>query len=265
MLACGVEGLAIAREEMWAVYTRVSANENRPNLDSQADRLVAYCTAKGKRVHKVVKEIGSGVNDARPKLLKLLADTSVTVIVVEHKDRLTRFGFKYIETLLATQNRRIEVVNLADNAIEDILADLTSIVYSFCARLYGQRRAKRKTEKIVTELQAKADAAEEAAEEAPDAPEGEPEDEGEEQAPEADPAPPATPQVDEPRRRGRKPSKPPEPPPETPEAPKPKGRGRKKEPPAEPPAEPAQKRKPGRPKRDATHGAAHPGQERLPL
>lgn len=248
-----------AREEMWAVYTRVSANENRPNLDSQADRLVAYCTAKGKRVHKVVKEIGSGVNDARPKLLKLLADTSVTVIVVEHKDRLTRFGFKYIETLLATQNRRIEVVNLADNAIEDILADLTSIVYSFCARLYGQRRAKRKTEKIVTELQAKADAAEEGAEEAADTPEEAPE--GEEQAP----APPETPQVDEPRRRGRKSSKPPEPPPETPEAPKPRGRGRKKEPTPEPPAEPAPKRKPGRPKRDATHGAAHPGQERLPL
>jgi predicted site-specific integrase-resolvase len=67
--------------------------------------------------------------------------------------RLTRFGFKYLETLLALQGRRVEVVNLADNGKEDLLSDLTSIIYSFCARLYGQRRAKRKTEKIVQELE----------------------------------------------------------------------------------------------------------------
>ncbi|GAC1629523.1 MAG: hypothetical protein NVS4B9_21390 [Ktedonobacteraceae bacterium] len=49
----------------------------------------------------------------------------------------------------------IEVVNRADNSTEDLLADLTSIIYSFCTRLYGQRQAKRKTEKIVQELEAK--------------------------------------------------------------------------------------------------------------
>ena len=48
-------------------------------------------------LEKVVKEIGSGVNDARPKLLHLLEDVSTTVIVVEHKDRLSRFGVRYIE------------------------------------------------------------------------------------------------------------------------------------------------------------------------
>ena len=102
---------------------------------------------------KVVKEVGSGVNDGRKKLLALLADPTVTVIVVEHKDRLTRFGFKYIETLLAMQGRSIEVVNVTENPLEDSIADFVSILYSFCARLYGQRRAKRKTEKIVKELE----------------------------------------------------------------------------------------------------------------
>ena len=97
-----------------AVYARVSAAEHRPNLESQAERLVAYCAAKGYQVHQVVKEIGSGVNDSRPKFLKLLADPRVTVIVVEHKERATRFGFRYLETLLEQQGRRIEVVNLAD-------------------------------------------------------------------------------------------------------------------------------------------------------
>ena len=139
-------------EGLVAIYTRVSSHEHRANLERQARRLEDYCAAKGYQVSRVVKEIGSGVNDNRPKFLALLADPSIGRIVIEHKDRGTRFGFRYIETLLKTYGREIEVVNQAQNSTEDLLADLSSIVYSFCARLYGQRRAKRKTEKIVQEL-----------------------------------------------------------------------------------------------------------------
>jgi putative resolvase len=140
--------------ERVAIYARVSSAENKPNLDSQAERLLAYCSAKGYQVAKVVKEIGSGVNDARPKLPGLLEDVNTTVIVVEHKDRLSRFGVRYIETLLRVQGRRLEIVNESENDKEDLLADLTAILYSFCARMYGLRRAKRKTEKIVQQLEA---------------------------------------------------------------------------------------------------------------
>ena len=83
----------------------------------------------------MVKEIGSGVNDTRPKLLKLLTDPTVGQIVVEHKDRLTRFGFNYIEPLLALHGRKIEVINLAENGKEDLIQDFVSSVTSFCARL----------------------------------------------------------------------------------------------------------------------------------
>jgi predicted site-specific integrase-resolvase len=113
---------------------------------------VAYCAAKGCQVFQGVKEIGSGVNDSRPQFLKLLADPTVRVIVVEQKDRATRFGFRSLETVLEQHGRRMEVVNLADNGREDLVADLVAIVSSFCARLYGQRRAKRTTETIVKEL-----------------------------------------------------------------------------------------------------------------
>src|SRR5947209_11063104 len=111
----------------------------------------------GYRVVKLVKEVGSGVNESRPKLLSLLRDPLITRVVVEHKDRLTRFGFRYIETLLEIQGRTIEVVNPAENSKEDLLHDLASIVYSICARLYGQRRAKRKMERLVEQLQARED------------------------------------------------------------------------------------------------------------
>ncbi len=104
---------------------------------------------------QIVKEIASGVNDSRPKLLSLLKDTSITLVVIEQRDRLTRFGFHSIEKLLETQGRKSEVVNVAENDKEDLMADLVSIVYAFTARLYGQRRAKRKTERIGVLLQEK--------------------------------------------------------------------------------------------------------------
>ena len=140
--------------EKVAIYARVSKLDHRENLERQAERLSQYCEARGYQVSQIVKEIASGVNDSRPKLLSLLKDTSITRIVVEQKDRLTRFGFPYLETLLETTGRQIEVVNVAENDKEDLIADLVAIVSSFTARLYGQRRAKRKTERLVKALQA---------------------------------------------------------------------------------------------------------------
>mgnify|MGYP001578355659 FL=1 len=152
------ETLEETKPQKVAIYTRVSSSENRSNLESQADRLVAYCSAKGWQISKIVKEVGSGVNDSRPKLLELLQDESLTHIVIEHKDRLTRFGFNYIQTFMQLQDRQLEVVNLADNGKEDLMQDLISIIYSFSARMYGQRRAKRKTELITKQLKDNNDA-----------------------------------------------------------------------------------------------------------
>lgn len=147
-----IEDADTARPERVAVYARVSSSENRDNLEAQAQRLVQYCEAKGYQVHRVVKEVGSGVSDNRQKFLALLGDPTITRIIVEHKDRSTRFGFRYLEVLLELQGRKIEVVNLADDGQEDLLEDLVAIVDSFCARLYGQRRAKRTTERVTEAL-----------------------------------------------------------------------------------------------------------------
>lgn len=136
-----------------AIYARVSTSENKKNLDTQAERLVAWCTIQGWSVVQVVKECGSGVNDQRPRFLALLADPSITHIVVEHKDRASRFGVAYIQTLLAVQKRELVVVNSAHTAEEDLMSDLVSIITSFVARLYGRRRAKRKTDQVLAALQ----------------------------------------------------------------------------------------------------------------
>lgn len=134
-------------------YARVSSSMNKSNLNSQADRLANYCAAKGYKVQQIIKECASGLNDKRPKLIKMLCSDVVTIIVVEHQDRLTRFGFNYLKLWLENKGCQIEVINEAANDKDDLMQDFVSLVTSFTARLYGLRRSKRRTEKLIKEIQ----------------------------------------------------------------------------------------------------------------
>lgn len=95
-----------------AIYARVSSSENKSNLDSQANRLTAYCAAKGYQVAKVVKEVGSGVNDNRQKLIDLLSDETITLIVVEHYRNVCDSSacFRLIGAAMKSAKRRIELL-----------------------------------------------------------------------------------------------------------------------------------------------------------
>lgn len=136
------------------LYARVSSSENKDNLDSQMKRLRLYAYAKGYIVVREVKEIGSGLNDKRNKLASILEADDYSKIIVEHKDRLARFGTNYIKLLLKKLDKDIEIINeVEDNSREDVMQDFVSIITSFTARLYGLRRSKRKTEKLIKELQ----------------------------------------------------------------------------------------------------------------
>jgi predicted site-specific integrase-resolvase len=141
------------RGHLLAVYTRVSSSENKKNLDTQAERLTSWCNAQGWSVGQVVKELGSGINDQRPKFLVLLANQEIGRIVVEQKDRASRFGVAYIQTLLAMQERELVVVNTAETVQDDLLGDFVASITSFCARVHGRRRAKRQTEQVLAALQ----------------------------------------------------------------------------------------------------------------
>lgn len=142
------------KPEYVIVYARVSSSENKSNLETQADRLCQFCAAKGWTVNEVVKECASGLNDNRPKLSKIFTDRKATKIVIEHKDKLTRFGFNYIKLLL--NDCDIIVVNECETD-QDLFEDFVSLVTSFCARIYGKRRTKRKTEQIINALEKEGD------------------------------------------------------------------------------------------------------------
>jgi len=135
--------------EGWAVvYARVSSHDQRSDLDRQVARLVGWATAQGLAVSEVVTEVGSGMNGRRRKLAKLLSDPTAMTIVAEHRDRLARFGVEHLEAALRAQGRRIVVVE--DGEVEDdLVRDMTEVLTSFCARLYGRRGARNRAEKAL--------------------------------------------------------------------------------------------------------------------
>ena len=136
------------------VYARVSSSENKKNLEEQALRVARYANATGLTVNQVIKEIGSGINDKRPKLLKILSEGQATHLIVEHKDRLARFGVEYIKILCKHMECKLVVVNTSEEERQDLIQDFVSVITSFCARIYGQRRSRRKTEKLISTLEA---------------------------------------------------------------------------------------------------------------
>ena len=130
-----------------ALHVRVSSADQKDDLARQLQRLRDYAAARGYIVAKEVVEIASGLNDSRPKLAKLLTDTTISTFIVEHKDRLTRFGFEYIRKLLEIQQRRIKVVFETDTN-DELVDDFVAIITSMSARLYGRRNSQRRARSI---------------------------------------------------------------------------------------------------------------------
>ena len=134
------------------LYARVSSSENKSTLDAQLSRLRDYACARGYTIVKEIKEIGSGLNDKRPYLEKVFLADNWDFLIVEHKDRLARFGTNYISLLLKKQGKTLEIINQVTEDTEDLMQDFVAIITSFTARLYGLRRSKRKTEVIIKQL-----------------------------------------------------------------------------------------------------------------
>lgn len=134
------------------LYARVSSHDQKSDLTRQTDRLRSFASGLGLKDVEVVEELGSGLNGKRPKLLKLLSDASVQKIVVEHRDRLTRFGFEYIEATLQSQGRELLVAENGEQKL-DLVQDFIDVVTSMCARIYGRRAAGNRAKRALAAAQ----------------------------------------------------------------------------------------------------------------
>jgi putative resolvase len=130
------------------VYCRVSCADQEDDLDRQAIRVVEGANAQGLAVGEVVKEIGSGLNGKRRRLHRVLADPTAAVIVVEHRDRLARFGVEHLESALSATGRRVVVLH-SQETTSDLVRDITEVLTLMCVRLCGQGAAKNRAARAV--------------------------------------------------------------------------------------------------------------------
>ena len=125
----------------------MSSHEQKPQLEPQANRLWAYAGQNGIALDRVVSKVASGLNDRRPKLRRLLSDPRVGTILVEHRDRLARFGVEHGGSHVGSTGwksaRRLEDKEVDD----DLVRDMTDILTCFCARLHGRRSAANRAQK----------------------------------------------------------------------------------------------------------------------
>ena len=129
------------------LYARVSSSEQKENLTSQVKRLRSYAEEKGYEVVKVYEEVASGLNENRRKLQSaygMLREKKADLLLVESKDRLSRFGFDYLKSLAESYSASVEVVNgdVKKDAMQELVEDMISIVTIFSAKLYGLRSQK---------------------------------------------------------------------------------------------------------------------------
>lgn len=131
------------------MYVRVSSHDQRADLDRQVARLTDWATSNGHQVGEVVTEVGSGLNGKRPKIRRVLSDPSASVVVVEHRDRLARFGVGHLVAALSAQGRRIVVTDEGETQ-DDLVRDMIEVLTLMCAWLYGRRGARNRAMRAVT-------------------------------------------------------------------------------------------------------------------
>jgi putative resolvase len=132
-----------------ALYARVASWDHKADLERQVGRLRAWAASAGLTVVRTEAEVGSGLTGRRRRLLRLLADPAISTIVVEHRDRLVRFGGEFLEAALRAQGRRVVVTDPGENT-EDLGRDMVDVLTAFCARLYGYRGARNRARRAVT-------------------------------------------------------------------------------------------------------------------
>ncbi len=139
---------AAPKAEGAGLYARVSSHDQKSGLDGQVARLSAWAAEAGLPVVRAEAEVGSGMTGSRVKARRVLSDPAVTVVVVEHRDRLGRVNTELVEAALSAHNRRLVVLDDSE-VTGDLVRDMVEVLTWFCARLYGRRSARNRALKAL--------------------------------------------------------------------------------------------------------------------
>ncbi|TFF89658.1 MAG: IS607 family transposase [Promethearchaeota archaeon] len=145
------------RTNTCAIYARVSSHKQskRGDLARQIELLKEFANQNNLKVSTIYKDVGSGLNMNRKGMWRLIEDSKknrFSTVLINFKDRLTRFGYKYLEKYLSEFKVKIICVNRLDDKTpeSELVEDLVAIVHSFSGKLYRMRRIeKEKSSKSV--------------------------------------------------------------------------------------------------------------------
>ena len=139
------------KDKITIIYSRVSSHDQKKNgdLDRQEMENITFCEKNKFQRRILIKDTGSGLNTKRPglrKIIKTIKSTECARVVITYRDRLTRFGFEYLQELFATFGVEIiETKSKKDKTVqEELVQDMMSLIACFSGRLYGMRSKKKK-------------------------------------------------------------------------------------------------------------------------
>ena len=142
----GIEPISNDNKEICVIYARVSSQKQKTSgdLDRQSQRLSEYCAKHNLYVEHIIKDVGSGLNDKRigfNQLTNLVITGKVNKVIVEHKDRLTRFQFNFIKKMYAVFGCEIIVLDDKEDVsdAEELTRDFMALLASFSGKYYGRR------------------------------------------------------------------------------------------------------------------------------
>jgi len=149
----GISRSVVETPDLVVTYSRVSSHEQKQkgDLDRQSQRLSEYCAKKKLNVGFIIKDVGSGLSDTRNgfiRLTNLVIEKKISKIIIEHKDRLTRFQYNFIEKMFKSYS--VEIIHIENNDVgeqEDLVTDIISLMASFSGKVYGKRSAERRRKK----------------------------------------------------------------------------------------------------------------------
>lgn len=147
------------KEQSVAIYCRVSTSDqkNKGDLTRQKERLVEYCVQNKLKIEYIFEEVGSGLNDKRKKLRELfdlVSKNKISKVIIEHKDRLTRFNYNIFEFFINSYGVTIDCVEsvLPQSFENELVIDILTIMSCYSAKIYGKRSAENRKKKKENEI-----------------------------------------------------------------------------------------------------------------
>lgn len=129
-----------------ALYCRVSSHDQKTkgDLERQVGRMTTEALKRNYNIVAVFDEVGSGMNDNRKKLknlFELVESRKIDIVLIEHKDRLSRFCINYLISYFNSFDVKIEWTEevLGKTYEQELVEDILSLMASFSAKIYGRR------------------------------------------------------------------------------------------------------------------------------